>query len=183
MGNSPSMKRDALTSGHFAAYAVGHFSNDLGGAMLGTYLIYFIQEVVKQSSTVAGLAILCGQIADGITTPIVGFASDKFKTRLGRRAPYYIFGSLVTLPSLLVLFISFNIPNGSLLEIVYYLAITSVYNVGWAGCQISHMSVVNSITYSTQRRDRLISLRNAFTFIANIFVLGTALLLFALLDN
>jgi Na+/melibiose symporter-like transporter len=42
------------------------------------------------------------------------------------------------------------------------------------------MAVVNSITHSTQRRDRLISLRNGFTYVANFVVLTMALIIFAL---
>jgi len=55
--------------------------------------------------------------------------------------------------------------------------------VGWAFVQISNMAVVNSITFSTQRRDRLISLRNGFTFVANLTVLSIALVLFAVMKD
>jgi Na+/melibiose symporter-like transporter len=45
------------------------------------------------------------------------------------------------------------------------------------------MSVVNTITFSTQRRDQLVVSRNNFTFFANIFVLLTALTLFSTITN
>ena len=45
------------------------------------------------------------------------------------------------------------------------------------------MAFVNSITFSTQKRDRLISLRNGFTYVANLTVLTIALGLFALMKN
>ena len=45
------------------------------------------------------------------------------------------------------------------------------------------MSIVNSITYSTQRRDRLISLRNGFSFVANVFVLVISLICFAVIKD
>jgi Na+/melibiose symporter-like transporter len=59
----------------------------------------------------------------------------------------------------------------------------AIFNVGWASVQISNMAVVNSITYSTQRRDRLISLRNGFTYVANLAVLSVALILFAIMKD
>ena len=59
----------------------------------------------------------------------------------------------------------------------------AVFNVGWAFVQISNMALVNSITFSTQRRDRLISLRNGFTFVANLTVLTIALCLFAIIKE
>mmetsp|Transcript_42415 Transcript_42415/g.31068 ORF Transcript_42415/g.31068 Transcript_42415/m.31068 type:complete len:255 (-) Transcript_42415:405-1169(-) len=42
------------------------------------------------------------------------------------------------------------------------------------------MSIVNSLTFSVQRRDKLISLRNGFTYMANFTVLSFALIIFAL---
>lgn len=69
------------------------------------------------------------------------------------------------------------------MQIAYYIVLPAVFNVGWAFVQISNMAVVNSITFSTQRRDRLISLRNGFTYVANLTVLSIALALFALMKN
>ena len=65
----------------------------------------------------------------------------------------------------------------------YYIILPAVFNVGWAFVQISNMALVNSITFSTQRRDRLISLRNGFTFVANLSVLTIALILFAVIKE
>ena len=99
------IERDGLKSKHVAAYAVGHLSNDLCAAAWFTYVLYYLQEVVKLGQDYSGLAMLSGQIADGITTPIVGMLSDKIKTRIGYRAPWYILGTLIVLPSFLGIFI------------------------------------------------------------------------------
>jgi Na+/melibiose symporter-like transporter len=127
--------------------------------------------------------MLSGQIADGITTPIVGFASDKCKTRIGSRAPWYIAGTIIVLPSFLGIFIYPPFEKNSPEQIAYYIILPAVFNVGWACVQISNMAFVNSITFSTQRRDRLISLRNGFTYVANLTVLTIALGLFDLLND
>jgi len=63
-------------------------------------------------------------------------------------------------------------------ELIYYMIFPAVFNIGWASVQIANMSLVNSLSYSTQRRDKLVSSRNTFTFIANISVLLVALILF-----
>jgi Na+/melibiose symporter-like transporter len=67
--------------------------------------------------------------------------------------------------------------------LAYYIALASIFNVGWASTQIANMSVVNTLTFSTQKRDQLVASRNTFTFVANIFVLLSALLLFIVLDS
>ena len=73
--------------------------------------------------------------------------------------------------------------QGSSEQIAYYIVLPAVFNVGWAFVQISNMALVNSITFSTQRRDRLISLRNGFTYVANLTVLTIALILFAMMKD
>lgn len=106
-------KRDALETIHISAYAVGHLSNDLCAAAWFTYVLYYLQEVVKLGQINSGFAMLSGQIADGITTPIVGFASDKCNTRIGSRAPWYIIGTIIALPSFLGIFIYPSFQEGS----------------------------------------------------------------------
>jgi hypothetical protein len=74
-------------------------------------------------------------------------------------------------------------------------SINIIIILGWASVQISNMAVVNSLSYSTQyfilissliiinrRRDRLISLRNGFTYVANFTVLTIALFYFAIME-
>ena len=40
----------------------------------------------------APAAMLTGQLVDGVATPIVGLLSDKTKTSIGQRKPWYILG-------------------------------------------------------------------------------------------
>jgi Na+/melibiose symporter-like transporter len=181
------IKRDALEKIHLAAYAVGHFSNDLCAAGWFFYLSYYLKFVLGFTGENAGLVILAGQIADGCTTPLVGLLSDRIKTRIGSRAPFYILGSFVVLPCFLFLFLSpFTIDASKPIPgnvLAYYISLASIFNIGWASTQIANMSVVNTLTFSTQKRDQLVASRNTFTFVANIFVLLSALLLFIVLDS
>jgi Na+/melibiose symporter-like transporter len=63
-------------------------------------------------------------------------------------------------------------------EVAFYMIMAMLFNVGWSSVQVANMSVVNSITYSTQKRDTLVASRNTFTNIANIAFLVTSLILF-----
>jgi len=94
-------RRDGLERIHFWGYYVGHFSNDLCASMWFIYMSYFLLEVVGLDPGVAGLAILSGQITDGITTPIVGVLSDTISCKVGKRNAWYYFGTLLVIPSFL----------------------------------------------------------------------------------
>jgi len=64
----------------------------------------------------------------------------------------------------------------------WYITLPALFNIGWASVQISHMAIVNSLSSSNRRRDRMVNNRNGFTYGANIFILTLALLLFAFMN-
>lgn len=130
--NKLNAKRDSLGSRQIAAYAVGHFSNDLCAAAWFTYVLFFVKEVVKLNSVISGFVMLSGQIADGLTTPVVGFLSDKTKTKIGKRTPWYIFGSIIVIPTFLGIFIKPDFGEHENAEIAYYITLPALFNVGWA---------------------------------------------------
>lgn len=66
---------------------------------------------------------------------------------------------------------------------IYYCTLPSLFNIGWAAVQISTMSVVVSLTYSQNRRDRLVSLRNGFTYISNLGALVVAIVFIFIIDG
>lgn len=181
------MKRDGLNFSHIAAYSVSHFGNDLCAAQWFVYLSWYINNVVRLSPSITGVCLLSGQIADGVMTPIVGLLSDKFNTRWGKRIPWYVFGTIVVIPTFAGIFMyppwvnKFN-TDGTVqnpdARNAWYIILPALFNIGWASVQIATMSIVNQLTYSNRQRDKLSNNRNGFTYAANITVLAVALLLF-----
>lgn len=68
------------------------------------YLLYFLTYTVKLGAGKASIALLAGQIADGVATNIVGLLIDKTNTRIGKKKPWYIIGFLLVLPSFILTF-------------------------------------------------------------------------------
>ena len=71
-------------------YGTGHILNDMCASMWFTYMLLFFHNVIQLSNTNAGLIVLIGQIADGISTVLVGVLSDQehniwIYTRYGKR--------------------------------------------------------------------------------------------------
>lgn len=59
----------------------------------------------------------------------------------------------------------------------------ALYNIGWAGVQISNMAIVNQITKSNRKRDRLSNNRNGMTQMSYIIVNVAALLTFIVVKD
>ena len=131
---------------------------------------------------IGSLVILVGQIVDGIMTPIVGILSDTSSTRCGKRMPWYYAGFVLVAVSFTFMFQPCRLCKlfgGSVtVSFLNYALFGAITNIGWAMCQVSHMSLVPSISLSRMRRDMLNNLRSNFTFIANLSVLVLATLYF-----
>lgn len=142
-------KFDGLSKVQVWAYGVGHLINDLTAACWFNYLLFFLKTVVRTPA--ASLALLAGQLCDGLATPIVGVTLD----RLGKRTPIYVLGLVIILISFLPVFRPFH---GDW-QWVYYAFFPGVFNVGWACLQISHMSLLPALTCSRRRRVKILLFR------------------------
>jgi len=88
---------------------VGYGMGDLGTGMamqiVGSYLTFFITSILHVPGTISGLAIGVSIFWDAVTDPIMGYISDRTKSkRFGRRHLYLLIGSIGAAISILVLF-------------------------------------------------------------------------------
>ena len=181
--SNPTGERDGVTSTVLWGYSVGHVANDLCASMWFIYLSYFLIYVVDLEPHIAGLCLLSGQIADGITTPIVGYFSDKIDAPCGRRNTWFYMGSILVAPAFTCIFFSFDFFTTEGGRNAWYLIWPAIFNVGWASVQISHLAIVNQLSFSQRKRDKMVVNRNGFTYAANIFILSMALILFFVVDS
>jgi len=68
------------------------------------YLLYFLTYPVGLGAGRASIALLSGQIADGIATNVVGLFIDKTNTRIGKKKPWYIIGVILVVPTFILTF-------------------------------------------------------------------------------
>jgi GPH family glycoside/pentoside/hexuronide:cation symporter len=78
-----------------AAYVIGDLGNSAGpGTIIPFWYLFFLTDVAKLNPALAGLTILLGKIWDAVNDPLVGWLSDRTRTRWGRRRPYLLFGAV-----------------------------------------------------------------------------------------
>ena len=91
-------------------YAAGHVLNDLCASMWFTYLLLFYHKVLQFNNQYAGAVLLVGQLADGVSTTIVGLASDRCATsrpwaRYGARKSWHLLGTVCVVASFPFIFL------------------------------------------------------------------------------
>src|SRR5512143_3612855 len=75
-------------------YGSGDIGFSLTNTILSVYFALFLTDVVGVSPAIAALAIFIGSTWDYVNDPIVGYISDRTRTRWGRRRPFLLFGAL-----------------------------------------------------------------------------------------
>jgi len=76
------------------AYSLGSFATALAYQSFAIYLIFFYVDVMKLSPYLAAIGMIIFGIWNAINDPILGYLSDRTRTRWGRRIPYLAFGIL-----------------------------------------------------------------------------------------
>ena len=92
------------------AYAVPAFFLAVVGIPIYVYIPKFYTDVVGIDIAILGYILFSVRIFDAVTDPALGYLSDRTRTRMGRRRPYIMVGSVFVA---LTLFLLFNPPRGS----------------------------------------------------------------------
>lgn len=165
------------------SYAVGHFLNDLCASMWFTYLLVFYHSVLGFQNSYAGVLLLVGQIADAISTPLVGYESDQTPGcgSYGKRKTWHLVGTLSVMLSFAFIFnqcLGCDSLTPQWVSLTYFVPFIIVFQFGWAATQISHLSLIPELVTCEHAKVELTAYRYAFTVIANITVYAVAFLLF-----
>ena len=77
-----------------AAYGAGNFGLGVVLFMASTYLLYYYSDFIGLSPALMGLAIVIGKVWDAVCDPLLGYISDRTRSRWGRRRVYLLFASV-----------------------------------------------------------------------------------------
>jgi Na+/melibiose symporter-like transporter len=73
-------------------------------------LLRYLTDYVGLAAGLAGLLIAVSKVYDAVTDPLMGWVSDNTRSRLGRRRPWLLVGTLLCGLALVALF---NVPAAS----------------------------------------------------------------------
>ncbi|XP_023341716.1 major facilitator superfamily domain-containing protein 12-like isoform X1 [Eurytemora carolleeae] len=181
------LKSSDLSWSTILGYGVGHIFNDICASMWFTYLLLFFQKVLYFQTVDSGVLLLVGQIADGISTTIVGILASKlsnlfFCRKYGGRKSWHLIGSACVLVSFPFIFLPCIGCETALrgTQMFYYSCFIILFQFGWACVQISHLALVTQLSDKGETRTLLTSLRYLGTVVANVLVYAVTWLFFGL---
>ena len=168
-----------------ACYSVGHVLNDACASCWFSYLLLYLVNVQELSGVQAGIVLFSGQLFDAAATPVVGLLSDRSRglpaLGLGRRKLWNAIGVAIVVVCFFFVFgfcLPCNVaPPGTVVSAVLktasFAVFASLFNVGWAAVQVSHMALVPELSALEDERVLLNSMRYGATILANLLVFST----------
>jgi len=109
--------------------------------------------------------LLIARLFDAVTDPVIGYLSDRYPTRWGRRRPWLVAGSLI---SVVACWFLYN-PGGPV-SVGYFLSWFLLAYLGWTVCEIPYRAWLAEISLDYNERTRLATWRT-FALYAGITAL------------
>jgi glycoside/pentoside/hexuronide:cation symporter, GPH family len=156
-------------------FGIGDLGGNLFFTAMGFYTLFYLTDVVGLSSALAGAAILLGKFWDAVTDPMMGFISDRTRSRWGRRRPYFLFGALPLLLSMWYFFSAPDFKNSQSLGFIWVTLVLCLLNTAYTVVNIPYGSLTPDLTRDFKERTSLNGFRFSFAVIGTI--LGAAIVL------
>lgn len=161
-------------------------AGDLGPAMTANvlvfFLLFFFTQVAGLPPGLAGSILAVGKVSDALNDPIIGWLSDRTRTRWGRRLPWLLAGAL---PFGALFALQWWVPPGwgDWALFAYYAAIGVLFNVAYTTINLPYAALTPELTTDYNERTSLNSFRFAFSLGGSIVSLLLAQQIFQALPD
>ena len=156
------------------AFGVGQAAEGLFGAAYGTFLIFYYNQVLGMSGSLAGAAVGIALVVDAFTDPLAGSLSDHWKSRHGRRHPF-MYASI--LPLMVSFYLLFNPPITSEFGLFIWLLVCSnATRTAMSLYHVPHIALGAEMSEDFDERSKLVGYRMFFANVGVLFTFAVAFL-------
>ena len=147
-------------------YGMGDFGFSMNNSIITAFFAVFMVTVVGMPPGLVALILFVGRSWDFVNDLLVGYISDRTRTRWGRRRPFLLFGAIPFGLSFMLLWMSPNFDQTSL--VIYYSAAYLIYEALATFVYMPYFALTPEITEDYDERTKLISFRMMFNIIGSL---------------
>jgi GPH family glycoside/pentoside/hexuronide:cation symporter len=168
--------RDRVAWGTVFAYGAPGIVAGYMALMLGLYVMKFATDVLLIAPAVMGLIFSVSRIWDAVSDPLVGYLSDRTRSRFGRRRVWLLASVIPIAGTFIMVFAPPAQLTGGALAGWMAIAIIGFYSA-MTVFLVPHLSLGAELSVDYHERSRLFGVRHAFFTFGSILALGSFYLL------
>ena len=149
------------------AYGTGDMSISLVTTIVGAYFAIFLTDIVGIPAGKAAIALFIGRTWDYVNDPLVGFLSDRTRSRWGRRRPFLLFGAVPFGLAFAMMWWRPPIDSQNWL-VAYYALAYLVFDAAVTAVYMPFVALTPDLTQDYDERTSLTSYRMAFSIFASL---------------
>ena len=155
-------------------FGVGDLGGNLYFTVIAFWMLNYLTDTVGIAAGLAGIVVMIGRIWDAVTDPLMGYLSDRTRTRWGRRRPYLLFGSLPWFAAMVFMFTNPHLQSHAALfawGVIAYCLLSTAFTV----VNVPYSSLTPELTKDYHERTSLNGYRSTFMVIGTLLGAGAAL--------
>ena len=160
--------RNKLTTLTKLVYGSGDFGFSMNKSIIAALFPIFMMDVVGVTPALAAAALFIGRSWDYINDPLVGYLSDRTRTRWGRRRPWLLFGALPFAMTFLLLWLKPGFIQNQTGLLIYYAIAYLIYEASATTVYMPYFALTPELTQDYDERTQLTSFRMLFNIIGGL---------------
>jgi GPH family glycoside/pentoside/hexuronide:cation symporter len=173
------MEEKKLSKGVKIGYGVADFGGNLFFTATAFVLLNYLTDTVGLSAALAGIALMVGRIWDAFYDPVIGYISDRTKTKMGRRRPFMLGGAIPLFIAMIIMFTNPSLVIGAGISqtvlFVYTMIVYIILCTAYSTVNIPYSSLGPELTADYNERTSLNGYRFAFAGVGTLLGAGLAL--------
>ena len=152
------------------AFAAGDVFTGGASSLISVCYLFFLTNIVGLAPGLAGTAVFVAKLWDSVNDPLMGAISDRTSTRLGRRRPYLLAGSLLVMAAMAVLWLPTPPLSSQVGLMLWAMGSFIVYNSIQTMIAVPYASLSTELSALPGERDKANVLRLLFSTLASAII-------------
>jgi len=151
-------------------FAAGDIYAGGASSLIAVLYLIFLTDIVRLSPALAGTAVLVAKLWDSVNDPLMGAISDRTRTRMGRRRPWILAGTVLLIPTMALLWLPFPVLDSQVGRMVWAMVSYIAYNTVQTIMAVPYASMSTEITTDYGQRNKVNTTRLLFSTVASASV-------------
>ena len=143
------------------AFGAGDLSPAIATIIPSFFQFFFLTQVAGLNPLMAGSVRAILTVWDAVNDPVIGWLSDRTRSKLGRRRPWILYGAV---PFGIIYFLQWLVPPfDDTGKFIYYLIVGLLFNIAFTAVNVPYTALTAELTQDYDERTSLNAFRFAFS--------------------